>query len=60
MDFLGALARGPANGFYFGPGSGFDNRMSTTVGTGFSMNFGHAGTFSVIGGVSRGFGTGFP
>jgi len=60
MDFLGALSRGPANGFYFGPGSGFDNRISSTVGTGFSMNFGHGGTLSVIGGVSRGFGAGFP
>ena len=58
MNFLGGLSRAPGNGFYFGPASGFENRMSTTVGTGFSMNFGHGGTLSVIGSVSRGFGGG--
>jgi hypothetical protein len=56
MDFLGALARGPANGFYFGPVSPFDNRFSTTVGTGFTMNFGHGGSLSLIGSVSRSYG----
>src|SRR5438105_5938995 len=29
MDFLGGLSRGLGNGFYAGPGSAFDNRMST-------------------------------
>lgn len=52
MDFLGGLSRGPANGFYFGPGYGLDSRTSASVGAGFSMNFGHAGTLSIIGGVS--------
>jgi len=56
MDFLGGLSRWPGN---FGPGSGFENSMSTTVGTGFSMNFGHGGTLSLTGSVSRGFGPGF-
>jgi hypothetical protein len=63
MDFLGGVSKGPGNGFYFGPGSGFDNHMSTTVGTGFSLNFGRGGTLSVIGSMSsvpRGFGAGFP
>ena len=53
MDFLGGLSRGPVNGFYFGPGYGFDSRTSASVGAGFSMNFGHGGTLSVIGGVSN-------
>ncbi len=53
MDFLGAMARGPASGFYFSP---FNNGYSTTVGTGFTMNFGHGGTFSLIGSVSRSYG----
>jgi len=57
MDFLGGLSRGPVNGFYYGPGYGLDNRMSASVGAGFSMNFGHAGTLSLIGGVSNSFGS---
>lgn len=56
MDFLGALAKGPAGGFYFGPVRPFDNGFSTTVGTGFSVNFGHGGTLSLIGSVSRSYG----
>lgn len=52
MDFLGGFSQGPGNGFYFGPGYGLDSRTSASVGAGFSMNFGHAGTLSVIGGVS--------
>jgi hypothetical protein len=56
MDFLGAMSRAPG---YFGPGYGFDSRMSTTVGTGFTMNFGHGGSLSIIGTVSRGFGSGY-
>ena len=56
MNFLGAVSTGDGNGFYLGPGSGFDNRMSTMIGTGFSMNLGHAGTLSLTGGVSQSFG----
>jgi hypothetical protein len=53
LDFLGGLSRGPANGFYFGPGYGFDSRTSANMGAGFSMNLGHGGTLSGIGGVSN-------
>ena len=56
MDFLGAMARGPGNGFYYGPVSPFSSGYSTTVGTGFTMNFGHGGSLSLIGSVSRGYG----
>ncbi len=52
LDFLGGVSRGPG-GYYFGPGYGLDSRMSTTFGTGFSMNFGHGGTLSIIGSVSQ-------
>jgi len=53
MDFLGGLSQGP-NGYYFGPGYGLESRTSATVGAGFSMNFGHAGTLSLTGSVSNG------
>ena len=56
MDFLGAMSRAPG---YYAPGTGFDSRMSTTVGTGFTMNFGHGGSLSFVGSMSRGFGAGF-
>jgi hypothetical protein len=63
MDFLGGVSRAPGSGFYFGPGSGFDNRMTTTVGTGFSLNLGRGGRLSVSGSMSSGprvFGAGLP
>lgn len=56
MDFLGAMARGPAGGFYGSPFSPFNNGFSSTVGTGFTMNFGHGGSLSLIGSVSRSYG----
>ena len=56
MDFLGAMARGPAGGFYGSPFSPFNNSFSSTVGTGFTMNFGHGGSLSLIGSVSRSYG----
>lgn len=56
MDFLSAMARGPAGGYYFGPVSPFTSGYSTTVGTGFTMNFGHGGSLSLIGSVSRSYG----
>ena len=59
MDFVGALSRMTDSPYYFGPGMGLDNRMSTTVGTGFTMNFGHGGSLSIIGSVSRAYGAGF-
>src|SRR5215471_11120396 len=52
MNFLGGVSRAPGSGFYFGPGSAFNNRTFTTVGAGFSFNFGRAGTLSVTGSVS--------
>ena len=63
MNFLGGVSREPSSGFYFGPGSQFDNRAFTTVGAGFSLNFGRGGTLSVMGSVSSGprvYGSGFP
>ena len=63
MNFLGAVSRAPGSGLYFGPGSAFDNRAFTTVGTGFSFNFGRGGTLSLTGSVSSGprfYGSGFP
>jgi hypothetical protein len=63
MNFLGGVSREPNSGFYFGPGSAFSSRTFTTVGTGFSLNFGRGGTLSVIGSVSSGprfYGSGFP
>jgi hypothetical protein len=52
-DLIGGVSRIPGNGFYFGPGGSFDNRTFTTVGTGFSFNFGRAGTLSLSGSVVR-------
>jgi hypothetical protein len=63
MNFLGGVSREPGSGFYFGRGSAFDSRTFTTVGTGFSFNFGRRGTLSVTGSVSSGprlYGSGFP
>jgi hypothetical protein len=63
MNILGGVSRQPLGGFYFGPGSAFSNRTYTTVGTGFSFNFGRAGTLSLTGSMSsgpRGYGYGFP
>jgi hypothetical protein len=63
MNVLGGVSRGPSSGFYFGPGNAFDNRTFTTVGTGFSFNFGRGGTVSLTGSVSSGprfYGAGFP
>lgn len=57
MDFLGSMARGPGSGFYYGPVSPFSSGYATTIGTGFTMNFGHGGSLSLIGSVSRGYGT---
>jgi hypothetical protein len=59
-DFIGGVSRIPGNGFYFGPGGSFDNRTFTTVGTGFSFNFGRAGTLSLSGSVSSGSSSRFP
>jgi len=59
-DFMGGVSRIPGNGFYFGPGSRFDNRTFTAVGTGFSFNFGRGGTLSLSGGVSTDTGAPFP
>jgi len=59
MDFLGGMSRGPGSGFYgspFSPFSPFNNSFSSTVGTGFTMNFGHGGSLSLTGSVSRSFG----
>jgi hypothetical protein len=53
MDFLGGLSQGP-NGYYFGQGYGLESRTAATVGAGFSMNFGHGGTLSLIGSMSSG------
>jgi hypothetical protein len=63
MNFLGGVSRASGSGFYFAPGSAFDNRTFTTVGTGFSLNFGRGGTLSVTGSMSNGpraYGSGFP
>jgi hypothetical protein len=63
MNFLGGVSRQPSSGFYFGPRSAFNSRAFTTVGTGFSLNFGRGGTLSVMGSVSSGprvDGSGFP
>lgn len=63
MDFIGSMSRGWGYGSYFGAGSGFglspDERMST-AGAGFTFDFGHGGSLSVIGSVSQGSGAGFP
>ena len=59
MDFLGGMSRGPGSGFYgspFSPFSPFNNSFSSTVGTGFTMNFGHGGSLSLTGSVSRSYG----
>jgi hypothetical protein len=63
MNFLGGVSRQPSSGFYFGPRSAFNSRAFTTVGTGFSLNFGRGGTLSVMGSVSSGprvYDSGFP
>ena len=52
MNFLGGVSRAPGSGLYFGPGSGLDNRTYTTVGTGFSFDFGRGGKLSVSGSMS--------
>jgi hypothetical protein len=59
-DFIGGVSRIPGNGFYFGLGDRFDNRTFTTVGTGFSFNFGRGGTLSLSGGVSSNSSSRFP
>lgn len=56
MDFLGAMSRGPGSGFYSSPFSPFSSGYSSMVGTGFTMNFGHGGSLSLIGSVSRSYG----
>jgi hypothetical protein len=58
FNLLGGLST-TADGFYLGQPGGFSNRMFTTAGAGFSMNFGRGGTLSLIGSVSQGFG-GYP
>jgi hypothetical protein len=63
MNVFGGASRQPDSGLYFGPGSAFENRTFTTVGTGFSFNFGRGGTLSLTGSVSSGpraYGYGFP
>jgi hypothetical protein len=66
MNFLGGVSRSPGSEFYFGPGSGFNNRTYTTFGTGFSFDFGRGGKLSMSGSMSsassgpRVYGAGFP
>ena len=59
-DFMGGVSRVPGYGSYFGPAGRFDDQTYTTVGTGFSFNFGRGGTLSLSGSVSSASGSRFP